>query len=125
MIIKQEDGEDGEQMVTVYIGPQNQIFNILKDDLSQSPVLHGYIRGKPGGLFIMDPELIEVSGGDFDTVDEFLETGEFQPTYLAKEQTVNIGPGLVGWMELIQTRKTRCKSSDWPSCTCLQGCLSC
>lgn len=79
VIIKHEDDEDGEQMVTVYIGPQNQIFNISKDDLSQSPVLHGYIRGKPGGLFIMDPELTDVSDGDFEAVDEFLEASEFQP----------------------------------------------
>lgn len=104
MIIKQEDGEDGEQMVTVYIGSQNQIFNISKDDLSQSPVLYGYIRGKPGGLFIMDPKLIEVSGGDFDAVDEFLETGELQPTYLAKEQTVDIGPG-AGRLDGVDTHK--------------------
>jgi hypothetical protein len=59
------------QMVTVCIRPQNQIFNILKDDLSQSPVLYGYIHGKPGGLFIMDPELMEVSSGGFGAVDEF------------------------------------------------------
>jgi hypothetical protein len=89
VIIKHEDDEDGEQMVTVYIGPQNQIFNISKEDLSQSPVLYGYIRGKPRGLLIMDPELTEVSGGDFGAVDEFLKTGEFQPTYVAEELTAD------------------------------------
>ena len=52
VIVKHEGDDDGEQVVTVYIGPQNQTFNISKDDLSQSPLLHGYIRGKPGGLFI-------------------------------------------------------------------------
>jgi hypothetical protein len=77
VIIKHEDNKDGEQMVTVSIGPQNQTFNISKDDLSQPPVLYGYIRRKLGGLFIMDPELTEVSDGEFGAVEKFLETGEF------------------------------------------------
>lgn len=104
VIIKQEDGKDGEQMVTVYIGPQNQIFNISKNDLSQSPVLYGYIRGEPGGLFIMDPGLMKVSDVDFEAVGEFLETGEFQPTYLAEERAADIEPG-AGKLDGVDSQK--------------------
>jgi hypothetical protein len=72
----------------------------------------------------MDPEFTKVSDGDFGAVDEFLETGEFQPTISPKNGQRILGWGLVGWMELIHTWKTQCKSSDWPSCTCLQGSLN-
>jgi hypothetical protein len=107
VIIRQEDDEGGKQMVTVSTSPLNQIFDISKNNLSQSSVLYGYIRGKPGGLFIMQPELMGVSSGSFEAVDEFLEMGKFQPAYLAKERTAEIGLG--------------CKPSGWPGCTCLQG----
>jgi hypothetical protein len=92
--VKREDGEGGnDQMITVYIGMQNKVFRISREDLSQSPVLNGYVRGKPGALLVMDPELMGVSTGEFDAVDEFLKTGEFQPFYVAKEGRTDIQPG--------------------------------
>lgn len=51
----------------------------------------------------MDPELTEVNGGDFEAVDEFLEKGEFQPTYLAKEWMADIGPA--GRLDEVDTHK--------------------
>jgi hypothetical protein len=44
----------------------------------------------------MDPEFTKVSDGDFGAVDEFLETGEFQPTISPKNGQRILGWGLVG-----------------------------
>ena len=93
--IKPEGGEDSgsDNMITVYIGMQNKVFKISKEDLSQSPVLSGYLRGKP---FIMDPDLMEVASPLFESVDEFLKTAEFQPLYVPKEGRTDFEPGAGG-----------------------------
>ena len=90
--VKPEGGEEsgGDDMITVYVGMQNVVFKISKEDLSQSPVLSGYMRGKP---FIMDPDLMEVASPLFESVDEFLKTAEFQPLYVPKEGRSDFEPG--------------------------------
>ena len=87
--VKFENGE-GDNMITVYIGKQNTIFKIPREELSQSPVLSGYVRGKS---FVMDPDLMDVKATLFDAVDEFLKTAEFQPFYVPKEGRADFEPG--------------------------------
>jgi hypothetical protein len=101
--IKAEVGDDGfpVDLMDVHIGGHK--FRISEVDIQQSKVLTSYILRKPGREpWIMDPDLADVSAGDFEAVRQFLQSGEFEPMYIHRAEDASIASGN-GSLEGVET----------------------
>lgn len=76
----------------VHVGGRK--FLVSEVDILQSSVLTSYILRKPGRTpWIMDPDLQDISPKGFGAVQQFLQSGEFEPMYIHQADDSSIASG--------------------------------
>jgi hypothetical protein len=92
--IKADVGDDGfpVDLMDVHVGGRK--FLVSEVDILQSSVLTSYILRKPGRTpWIMDPDLQDISPKGFGAVQQFLQSGEFEPMYIHQADDSSIASG--------------------------------
>lgn len=87
----------------VHVGRRK--FLVSEADISQSSVLKSRILRKPGRTpWIIDPDLQDISPKNFEAVQQFLQSGEFEPMHihLADDSSITTGSGSMEGIEIVR-----------------------